>query len=255
MANYFTDRVAQYPGRVTMEPVEGSTNTYDMIRAEGNVVEEGTPFNAATFNGIAQEILDQIPARAPFYYGTCETGQSSQNKTVTCTGFELTTGAAVAIRFTNGNAYNGTTYLNVDNTGNIPIRDNTGDASIAFGLWDSGAIMVFVYNGEAWQPMVSADQTNVMGSWTSIKSYGSSSNVFTCPGDGYARVVCSYRAASYARVNSADGQVLAQLSAPGNTTLQGLNVLSVPVFKGMRIYAEVGNDYCDVLYAPISKGW
>lgn len=57
MANtYFTDRVVQYPGRVTMTPT-GNENEYDLARAEGNVTEPGTPFNAETFNDIADEII------------------------------------------------------------------------------------------------------------------------------------------------------------------------------------------------------
>lgn len=57
MANYFTDRVVQHPGRVVMNPVSGEANTYDMSRAEGTVAAEGTPFNAATFNQIADDII------------------------------------------------------------------------------------------------------------------------------------------------------------------------------------------------------
>lgn len=57
MANtYFTDRVVQYPGRVTMTPT-GNTNEYDLARAEGNVTTQGTPFNADTFNRIANQII------------------------------------------------------------------------------------------------------------------------------------------------------------------------------------------------------
>lgn len=57
MANsYFTDRVVQYPGRVTMTPT-GNTNEYDLARAEGNVTKQGTPFNADTFNEIANQII------------------------------------------------------------------------------------------------------------------------------------------------------------------------------------------------------
>lgn len=59
MANYFTDRVVQHPGRVVMTPVQGEANTYDMSRAEGNVTDEGTPFNAATFNQIADDIIQE----------------------------------------------------------------------------------------------------------------------------------------------------------------------------------------------------
>lgn len=55
-STFFTDRVVQYPGRVTMTPT-GNTNEYDIARAEGNVTEPGTPFNAEAFNGIADEII------------------------------------------------------------------------------------------------------------------------------------------------------------------------------------------------------
>lgn len=55
--NTFVDRVVQYPGRVIMTPVAGEANTYDMSRAEGDVATEGTRFNAQTFNGIADEII------------------------------------------------------------------------------------------------------------------------------------------------------------------------------------------------------
>lgn len=64
MANtYFTDRVVQYPGRVTMTPT-GNTNEYDLARAEGNVTEAGTPFNADAFNSIANQIIADAVAEA-----------------------------------------------------------------------------------------------------------------------------------------------------------------------------------------------
>ena len=55
--NGFTDRVVQYPGRIILTPVQGEANTYDMSRAEGTVTADGTPFNAETFNGIADDII------------------------------------------------------------------------------------------------------------------------------------------------------------------------------------------------------
>lgn len=41
------DRVPTYPGRVTLTPVEGQPNTYDMARAD-QPTQEGTPLNTAT---------------------------------------------------------------------------------------------------------------------------------------------------------------------------------------------------------------
>lgn len=153
MANYFTDRAVQYPGRVMLTPVDGQADVYDMTREEGTVAEIGTPFNADTFNGIAQDIIDQIPDKSLLYYGTCETSQSDQTKIVTCSGFELTDGATVAVYFANGNTYTGTTNLNVNNTGDVPIQIVAGDTSGAFGLWTSGAVMMFVYSHSAWIPI------------------------------------------------------------------------------------------------------
>lgn len=46
----FQDRVPRYPGRVTMTPVSGQANTYDLARADDPVV-EGTKINAALFEG------------------------------------------------------------------------------------------------------------------------------------------------------------------------------------------------------------
>ena len=42
------DRVPTYPGRVTLTPVPGQANTYDMVRAD-QPTQEGTPINKASF--------------------------------------------------------------------------------------------------------------------------------------------------------------------------------------------------------------
>lgn len=41
------NRVPTYPGRVTLTPVSGAANTYDMVRADVPI-EEGTPLNKDT---------------------------------------------------------------------------------------------------------------------------------------------------------------------------------------------------------------
>ena len=77
-STFFTDRVVQYPGRVTMTPT-GNTNEYDIARAEGNVTEPGTPFNADTFNEIANQIIADAVAQALTAVGkrVTETGTSN----------------------------------------------------------------------------------------------------------------------------------------------------------------------------------
>lgn len=52
----FLDRVPTYPGRVTLTPVAGQTNTYDMARADSPRV-NGTPLDKATFESIVHSRL------------------------------------------------------------------------------------------------------------------------------------------------------------------------------------------------------
>lgn len=52
------DRVPLYPGRVTLTPVAGQANTYDMARAD-QPTQEGTPLNKATLlKDVTASILD-----------------------------------------------------------------------------------------------------------------------------------------------------------------------------------------------------
>lgn len=52
----FLDRVAEHPGRVTLNPVAGAVNTYDLVRADDPTV-PGTPLDKATFNSIIHSRL------------------------------------------------------------------------------------------------------------------------------------------------------------------------------------------------------
>ena len=52
----FKDRISTYPGRVTLEPVEGAVNTYTMTRAD-EPTEAGTPLDKATLQSITHSRL------------------------------------------------------------------------------------------------------------------------------------------------------------------------------------------------------
>lgn len=140
MANYFTDRVVQYPGRVTMTPT-GNENEYDFARSEGNVTSEGTPFSAAKFNEIANTI---------HAYGTCTSAAGTATKTVTCPGFVLNSGATITVLFSNANSVSGTTSLNVNGTGAREIRRVTGSAMSRPPVWNANGVVTFVYTGSYW---------------------------------------------------------------------------------------------------------
>lgn len=76
MANYYADRVVEFPGRIKLTAVSGQTDVYDVERAEGAVITPGTPFNAPTFNDIAQSILDACVSRETPHY-TLDTAAAS----------------------------------------------------------------------------------------------------------------------------------------------------------------------------------
>lgn len=53
------DRISTYPGRVTLTPVDGETNTYDMARADVPIT-EGTPINKMLFDSKADAVSDDV---------------------------------------------------------------------------------------------------------------------------------------------------------------------------------------------------
>lgn len=143
MANYFTDRVVEYPGRVTLTPT-GDANTYDMARAEGSVTEAGTPFNAATFNGIAQDIIDKINSLAARVadiesHAIVEIGDSDgwTYKKYADGTFEayINTSLSVAINTASGGVYFGNTSCPMPNIGVTSIIYAGGTYSGGEGVW------------------------------------------------------------------------------------------------------------------------
>ena len=145
MANFFQDRVVQYPGRINLTPTEVA-DQFDLTRAEGTVTTAGTPFSAGVFN--------QCVDKYGMFYGTCTTGASTGTKAVACPGFALEVGASISVVFTNTSTNTGATYLNVNGTGAKQIRaiDTvvTGTYTRLDGLWIPQQPAIFVYDGTYW---------------------------------------------------------------------------------------------------------
>ena len=53
------DRIPTYPGRVTLTPVSGQENTYDLVRAD-QPIQEGTPVNKALFDRKADSLSEDV---------------------------------------------------------------------------------------------------------------------------------------------------------------------------------------------------
>ena len=89
-------------------------------------------------------------------YGTCSTAAATAAKVVACTGFSLTTGARISVRFTVTNTAASPT-LNVNSTGAKAIRYR--NAAITAGYLAANRTSDFVYDGTYYQ-LVGAVDTN-----------------------------------------------------------------------------------------------
>lgn len=103
-----------------------------------------------TVSSVLTGMEDETKARKATY-GVCSTAADAQAKTVTCANFALYTGATVTVRFNNGNTHSSPT-LNVNGTGTIAVKGNTG-AALTEGEWSlsAGATIPFTYDGSHWR--------------------------------------------------------------------------------------------------------
>ena len=103
-------------------------------------------------------------------YGTCSTAAGTAAKVVTCSGFNLVTGATVMVKFTNANTVANPT-LNVNSKGAKAIYYR-GAALTASSLanWGAGDVVEFRYNGTQWDLLnvgntAGEGEANVQSDW------------------------------------------------------------------------------------------
>lgn len=97
----------------------------------------------------AQQALEQLLGSVTtICYGQCNTAANTAAKVVSCQGFNLVTGVLIAVRFTNENTANYPT-LNVNSTGAKSIygHSNYPPVGTGAGVWKSGEVKLFVYDG------------------------------------------------------------------------------------------------------------
>lgn len=115
-------------------------------------------------NGDTYDLKDETArAMTGFYVGTCATAAGTKDKVVTltdATGFSLTVGVVVAVKFTYTNTYSSSTAnpvtLNVNSTGAKNIwygvshsgAGNTGTGTVIYGT--ANRYIFYVYDGTYW---------------------------------------------------------------------------------------------------------
>ena len=133
---------------VTLEPGADATATITGTDAEP-VLNLGIPKGAKGDKGDKGEdgTGGSAAASGPVY-GTCATSAATAAKVVSASGFTLSTGASVLVKFTNQNTSSAPT-LNVNGTGAKAIKKYGSTAPDTY-QWAAGAVVQFVYDGSYW---------------------------------------------------------------------------------------------------------
>lgn len=119
-------------------------------------------------------IKAKAPASAGIAYATCSTASATAAKVAACTGFKLTTGAAVLVKFSNTNSAASPT-LNVNSTGAKPIVAY-GTTAIQAYAWKAGQAVMVVYDGTSWVALVQSWATTTYYGITKLSSSTSSTS-------------------------------------------------------------------------------
>ena len=119
-------------------------------------------------------IKAKAPASAGIAYATCSTASATVAKVAVCTGFKLTTGATVLVKFSNTNSAASPT-LNVNSTGAKPIVAY-GTTAIQAYAWKAGQAVMVVYDGTSWVALVQSWATTTYYGITKLSSSTSSTS-------------------------------------------------------------------------------
>lgn len=119
-------------------------------------------------------IKAKAPASAGIAYATCSTASATAAKVAVCTGFKLTTGATVLVKFSNTNSAASPT-LNVNSTGAKPIVAY-GTTAIQAYAWKAGQTVMAVYDGTSWVALVQSWATTTYYGITKLSSSTSSTS-------------------------------------------------------------------------------
>lgn len=105
------------------------------------------------------------------HYGTCSTAAGTAAKTVSCTGFTLTTGARITVKFTVTNTASNPT-LNVNSTGAKAIRYR--GSAITAGYLAANRVYTFIYDGTYYELVgdINIDSNTTYSAGTGISLSG-----------------------------------------------------------------------------------
>lgn len=137
------------------------------------------------------QTVDGMPLEddAVIHYTTCSTAAATAAKTATLSGFQLVTGAWVAVKFTVTNTAANPT-LNINSTGAKAVQYR--NAAVSAGVLAANRIYLMVYDGSYWQIVGDLDTNTIYTHPTTagnkhIPSGGSSNQILAYSSDGTAK--------------------------------------------------------------------
>ncbi len=168
---YVDDQIANNPGPQGPKGDTGPTGPQGPAGATGATGPQG-PAGATGATGATGP---QGPkGDQGLFYATCSTSSSTAAKVAACAGFSLSTGAAVAVKFTNTNTVSSPT-LNVNGTGAKSIK-KYGSTGPDTYMWNAGAVVEFFYDGTYWVMVNGTTATTTYYGLTKLSSSVSSTS-------------------------------------------------------------------------------
>ena len=171
---YVDDQIANNPGPQGPKGDTGPTGPQGPKGATGATGPQG-PAGATGAKGATGATGPQGPkGEQGLFYATCSTSSSTAAKVAACAGFSLSTGAAVAVKFTNTNTASSPT-LNVNSTGAKSIK-KYGSTGPDTYMWNAGAVVEFFYDGTYWVMVNGTTATTTYYGLTKLSSSVSSTS-------------------------------------------------------------------------------
>ena len=127
-----------------------------------NCFEVSEDWDVKVYGMLLESYIASKAAGGGIDFATCSTAAATVAKVASCSGFKLTTGAAVLVKFTNNNTAASPT-LNVNSTGAKPIVAY-GTSAIKTYAWKPGQTVLLIYDGTSWMTLVQ--------SWANTTYYG-----------------------------------------------------------------------------------
>ena len=105
-----SNRITEHPGRIILTPVPGEENTYDVTRAEGEVINQGTPLDKDKIENALKLVTEDYTGTVTYEAGTIGSRATAVSLgTAAKNGYKLI--SLTVISASNASAYNILPYV------------------------------------------------------------------------------------------------------------------------------------------------